>query len=66
MARLDDIRMHGQGMGRTHSEDTYLERIGRRGRSYRRVGTKRGGLEYDSNYVILVFVGIHMTCIDPS
>ena len=65
MARLDDIWEHGQGMGRTHSEDTRLERIGRWRRSYSRVGTKTGGLEYDLSYAIWSLQA-YMTCIDSS
>jgi hypothetical protein len=55
VARIDDIEKFAKGMGRTHTENTGLELIGRRRRPSGGVGTKRGSLEYDSNCVDLVF-----------
>jgi len=54
VARLDDIGKLWKGMGRTHSEDTHLEPIGRRRKPSGEMGAERGGSEYDSNYMILV------------
>jgi len=54
VARLHDIGKIWKGMGRTSSQNTHLEPIGRRRRLSGEVGAERGGSEYDSNYAMLV------------